>query len=122
MAVYSNTGLGIDVGTLATVDAPSITFTGYNPLTGEISGTLNYGGVPVSATVEIFAASPDPSGYGEGELSIGITGTATSNGSWSLTAASGYSCVTAVVSLPTGSTEFSQVYCRHSTLLPLVMR
>ena len=121
LSVFANSGLGIDTGAAGVVDAPSLTFSGYNPASGQLSGTLTYAGSPVTAQVEIYAAEADPTGYGEGREWLGSVVT-TSDAAWTLTAPAGHTCVTAVVNMANGGSEFSQVFCRYVALLPLAMR
>ncbi len=48
-----------------------------------VSGTLSINGAPNLATVEVFRARFDPSGYGEGELYVG-SATPDAFGNWTL--------------------------------------
>jgi hypothetical protein len=80
-SIYDNGGLGIDlqnngvtlndpldadVGPNQEVNFPVITSVTYAPGATAISGVVNIDTSPLNAQVEIYKASPDPSGYGEG--------------------------------------------------------
>ncbi len=121
LSVFANSGLGIDTGAAGVVDAPSITFTSYNPASGQISGTLTFAGPSIPAQIELYAAEADPTGYGEGREWLGAVATA-SDAVWTMTVPAGHTCVTAVVHRANGSSEFSQVFCRYASLLPLTLR
>src|SRR5262249_17226925 len=64
-SIFDNGGLGIDVGAdglPTTSGAPTLT-----RASGAGGNLTVKGSAPAGATVELFAAAPDPSGYGEGK-------------------------------------------------------
>ncbi|MHC4945568.1 MAG: hypothetical protein ACYTG7_21350, partial [Planctomycetota bacterium] len=93
-AIFSNGGLGIDLGNNGVghqnsganqdVNFPLITSVTYAAGFTTISGNVNINTPPNLATVEVFLAQLDPSGYGEGEVFLGST-TPNVAGNWSLT-------------------------------------
>lgn len=97
-SIYNNTLLGIDLDddgvTLndggdpdwranEDVNFPVITSAVYSGGQTTINGTLDIDTDPTQAIVEIFRASPDPSGYGEGQTFINLTNPV-SSGNWSI--------------------------------------
>jgi len=94
-----------DVGPNTLLNFPE--FTASTPLGGD-AFTLD-GTAPPDATVELFAADPDPSGHGEGAEHLGSV-VADPGGGFSITVnlPPGYSGVTATATDPAGNTsEFS---------------
>lgn len=85
-SIYSNAVLGIDLegdGVTANdnndpdgeanqeLNFPVITSAVYNGTQTNITGTIDIDSSPSSATVELFQAQADPSGYGEGQTYLG---------------------------------------------------
>jgi CSLREA domain-containing protein len=103
-SIYDNGGLGIhfaDADINGGIRPPEITAASYT----EVSGTACH-----RCTVEVFAADPDPSGFGEGKTYLGST-TAGTDGRFSLSLERMGSCgmVTATSTDAGGSTsEFSR--------------
>ena len=98
-SIYNNNLLGIDLDddgvTLndngdpdfranEDVNFPVITSAVYSGGQTAIAGTLDIDTDPTQATIEIFRASPDPTGYGEGQVYINLT-TPVSSGNWNIT-------------------------------------
>jgi hypothetical protein len=97
-SIYNNNLLGIDLDddgvTLndggdpdfranEDLNFPVITSAVYSGGQTAIAGTLDIDTDPTQATVEIFRANPDPSGYGEGQAFINLTNPVAS-GNWSI--------------------------------------
>jgi hypothetical protein len=97
-SIWSNSGLGIDLGDdfvtlneLFDADSganqqlnfPLLTSARHTPASTTIRGTLQIDVSPSLALIEVFAASADPSGHGEGRLYLGAA-TPMPDGSWSL--------------------------------------
>jgi hypothetical protein len=89
-SIYSNTWIGIDLnddgvtnndggdpdqGPNEEVNYPVITSAVYNSGSGQtlIQGTLDIDTPPDSAQIEVFHANADPTGYGEGDIYLGVT-------------------------------------------------
>ncbi len=96
-AIFNNDSLGIDLqndgvtpndaGDLDTgpneeVNFPVIDSAVYSSGSTTIYGSLDINTNPAVATIEIFKANPDPTGYGEGETYLGAT-TPDGAGNWS---------------------------------------
>jgi hypothetical protein len=84
-----------------------------------ITGTISTNTNPTAATVELFKAAPDPTGYGEGARYLGAA-TPDGSGAWAYTVASGLNVgdtVTATVTDLNGNTsEFALI---SRVLLPV---
>ncbi len=97
-AIYNNGGLGIDLDNDGVsmndpsdpdstanqrLNFPVIDSAIYNTATSTttVYGTIDIDTPPQNATVEVFKASPDPSGYGEGQQYLGST-TPNNIGQW----------------------------------------
>ncbi len=89
-SIYDNNGLGIDLqnnsvtfndsadpdsGPNQELNFPVISGAIYNSGTGQtqITGTLDINTPPNQATIELFKARQDPTGYGEGDIFLGFT-------------------------------------------------
>jgi hypothetical protein len=125
-AVWSNMGLGIDLGDDGvTPDDPGDLDTGanqelnypvltsalYTPAKTLIRGTLQIDVSPSLALVEIFKARVDPTGHGEGEVYLGSSVPAP-DGSWSFTTTQllpGDRVTTTATDSSGNTSEFSQV-------------
>ncbi len=98
-SIYNNNLLGIDLDDdgVTPNDAndpdfranedlnfPVITSAVYSGGQTAIAGTLDIDTDPTQATIEIFRASPDPTGYGEGQVYINLT-TPVASGNWNIT-------------------------------------
>lgn len=100
-SMFSNGGLGIDLnddgvtpndggdpdqGPNEEVNFPVITSAAYNTGTGQtlIQGTLDIDTPPNQALIEVFQANVDPTGYGEGDIYLGVT-TPDAAGNWNIT-------------------------------------
>ncbi|HEC77592.1 MAG TPA: T9SS type A sorting domain-containing protein [candidate division WOR-3 bacterium] len=100
-SIYNNGGLGIDLnddgvtvndngdpdtGSNEEVNFPVINNARYftTPSQTVIDGTIDIDTDPTQATIEVFKALADPSGYGEGQIYLGST-TADAVGNWSIT-------------------------------------
>ena len=98
-SVYNNTLLGIDLaddgvtandtndldaGPNQELNFPVITSAVVTAGQTTISGSLDIDSDPTQAMVEVFRASIDPSGYGEGQTYLG-TATPNASGNWSVT-------------------------------------
>jgi hypothetical protein len=96
-SILNNSALGIDLqnngvtandagdpdtGPNEEVNFPVINSAVYSAGSTTISGSINIDTDPSVATIEIFKANPDPSGYGEGETFLGAT-TPDAAGNWS---------------------------------------
>jgi hypothetical protein len=98
--MYSNGGLGIDLnddgvtpndttdpdqGPNEEVNFPRITSAVYNSGSGQtlIQGTLDIDTPPNQALIEVFQAAVDPTGYGEGNIYLGVT-SPDGAGNWSI--------------------------------------
>jgi hypothetical protein len=81
--VTPNDGGDLDTGSNQEVNFPVIDSAIYLAGSTTIYGSLDIDTDPASATVEIFKANPDPTGYGEGENYLGAT-TPAASGSWSV--------------------------------------
>lgn len=98
--MFSNGGLGIDLnddavtlndggdpdqGPNEEVNFPVITSAVYNSGTGQtlIQGTLDIDTPPNQALIEVFFANLDPSGYGEGDIYLGVA-TPDVAGNWNI--------------------------------------
>lgn len=111
-----------DTGPNQELNMPVITSaTFYNGI-GTVSGTVDIDTPPVNATVEIFKASCDASGYGEGAIYLG-TAKPLANGTWSCTFPGGLTLgdsVTATVTDTVGNTsEFAQIL---QTIIPIELQ
>jgi hypothetical protein len=99
-SMYNNGGLGIDLnddgvtpndttdpdqGPNEEVNFPRITSAVYNSGSGQtlIQGTLDIDTPPNQALIEVFQAAVDPSGYGEGNIYLGVT-SPDGAGNWSI--------------------------------------
>jgi hypothetical protein len=125
-SIWSNSGLGIDLGDDGVtpddpldpdsganqeLNFPVLTSARHTPLRTTISGSLQIDASPNLALIEVFEASVDPSGHGEGMRYLGAA-TPAPDGSWSLatTLLQPGDRVTATATDPSGNTsEFSQV-------------
>ena len=67
---------------------PYISAAAYSGGTTTISGTIDIDTDPTLATVEVFRAMPDPTGYGEGAVYLGSATPVDPAGNWSLTVSS----------------------------------
>ena len=98
-SIYNNNLLGIDLDDDGVtpndggdpdfranedLNFPVITSAVYISGQTAIAGTLDIDTDPTQATIEIFRASPDPTGYGEGQVFINLTNPIAS-GNWSIT-------------------------------------
>jgi hypothetical protein len=122
ISTYGNGGLGIDKAATSPTDntptAPYPVITAVNVGTGQIQGTA-----AANATVELYRALPDPSGFGEGQTFLGST-VANGAGAWSLTVGAGLAnCYTAFQTTggPVASSEFGPHTC-PTIYLPGVMK
>ncbi len=97
-SIYDNTWLGIDLaddgvtandggdpdtGPNEELNFPVITSAQYSAGQTTVSGTIDIDTDPTQATIEVFHAAPDPSGYGEGIIYHGSTNPDAS-GSWNI--------------------------------------
>jgi len=119
ISTYGNGGLGIDKAAGATTNIPTAPYpviTSVNVGTGQINGVANN-----NATVELYRAAPDPSGFGEGRTFLGST-VANGAGAWSLNVGPGLAnCYTAFQTLAGVSSEFGPHTCL-TVFLPLILR
>ena len=96
-SIHNNTALGIDLqnngvtsndpsdpdtGPNQELNFPVINSAVYQSGSTTISGSIDIDTDPTQATIEIFKANPDPSGYGEGETYLG-SATPDGAGNWS---------------------------------------
>jgi len=123
-SIYDNNGLGIDLqnngvtfndpsdpdsGPNQELNFPVITGAWVNGLT-LIIGTIDIDTDPAQAMVEVFRASPDPSGYGEGALYLGYT-TPDAAGNWNVTVTGlviGDTVTATTTDMNMNTSEFSQ--------------
>jgi hypothetical protein len=102
-SMFNNVNLGIDLGDNGVtfndagdpdaganeeLNFPVIAGAYYNPATGSttVNGTIDIDTDPTLATIELFRATPDPTGYGEGTVFLGAT-SADAAGNWNITVA-----------------------------------
>jgi hypothetical protein len=81
--VTANDGGDLDTGPNQEVNFPVINSAVYSAGSTTISGSLDIDTDPTAATIEIFKANPDPTGYGEGETYLGAT-TPDASGNWNV--------------------------------------
>jgi hypothetical protein len=86
--VTFNDTMDPDVGANEELNFPVIAGSYYNPATGSttVNGTIDIDTDPTLATIELFHATPDPTGYGEGTVFLGAA-SADAAGNWSITVA-----------------------------------
>jgi hypothetical protein len=100
-AMYANGWLGIDLdddgvtvndtgdpdqGANQQVNMPVITSATYQAGITAVTGTVDIGANPTAAVVEVFKASSDPTGYGEGAVYLG-SATPLAGGTWNCSVA-----------------------------------
>lgn len=125
-SIYANGWLGIDLdddgvtmndagdpdqGANQQLNMPVLTNAIWSAGITTVTGTVDIGPAPTTAVVEIFKASSDPTGYGEGAVYLGSTSPLAS-GAWSCSVAGLVpgDNVTATVTDASGNTsEFSQI-------------
>ncbi len=125
-SIFSNGWLGIDLdddGVTANdpgdpdqaanqqLNMPVISSATWQAGIATVSGTVDIGSVPTTAVVEVFKASADATGYGEGAVYLGLA-TPAAGGAWScnVTGLVPGDNVTATVMDAAGNTsEFSQI-------------
>ena len=125
-SIFANGSLGIDLdddgvtandtgdpdqGANEQINMPIITSAPWLAGIATVSGTVDIGPNPTTAVVEVFKASSDPSGYGEGAVFLG-SATPLPGGAWSCSVAGLLpgDNVTATVRDASGNTsEFSQI-------------
>ncbi|MCZ7558383.1 MAG: T9SS type A sorting domain-containing protein [Bacteroidia bacterium] len=125
-AIYANGGLGIDLdddgvtpndpsdpdlGANEDVNFPVINIANWAAGVTTVSGTVDLGPGPMVATVEVFKAVVDPTGYGEGAVYLG-SATPGPGGAWSCLVTGlipGDNVTATVVDGAGNSSEFAQL-------------
>jgi hypothetical protein len=125
-AIYANGGLGIDLdddgvtpndpgdpdlGANENLNFPVITSANWVAGITTVSGTLDIGPLPATATVEVFKAAADPSGYGEGAVYLG-SATPGPGGAWSCNVAGlvpGDNVTATAMDAAGNTSEFAQI-------------
>ncbi|MCK4251634.1 T9SS type A sorting domain-containing protein [candidate division WOR-3 bacterium] len=124
-SIYDNVWLGIDLGDDGVtpndpgdpdpganqeLNFPVITGAHYYSGPTLITGTIDVDTDPTQATIEVFWARPDPSGYGEGALYLGST-TPDAAGNWNITVTGlviGDTVTATTTDMNMNTSEFSQ--------------
>ncbi|MBE0431926.1 hypothetical protein IBX73_00520 [candidate division WOR-3 bacterium] len=124
-SIYNNSLLGIDLGDNGItyndagdfdtganeeVNYPVITSAVHSAGQATISGSLDIDTDPTQANVEVFRASPDPSGYGEGRFYLGLA-TPNAAGNWSVVVpgvVAGDTITATTTDMNSNTSEFSQ--------------
>jgi len=124
-SIYDNVWLGIDLGDDGVtpndggdpdpganqeLNFPVITGAHYYAGPTLITGTIDIDTDPTQATIEVFRARPDPSGYGEGALYLGST-TPDAAGNWNITLTGlviGDTVTATTTDMNNNTSEFSQ--------------
>ena len=124
-SIYDNVWLGIDLGDDGVtpndggdpdpganqeLNFPVITGAHYYSGPTLITGTIDVDTDPTQATIEVFWAKPDPSGYGEGALYLGST-TPDAAGNWNITVTGlviGDTVTATTTDMNMNTSEFSQ--------------
>jgi hypothetical protein len=126
-SIYNNNLLGIDLDDDGVtpndggdpdyranedLNFPVITSAVYSNGQTTISGTLDIDSDPTQSAIEIFKASPDPSGYGEGQTFINLTNPV-AGGNWSAVVtglAAGDTITATTTDMNFNTSEFCQNY------------
>jgi hypothetical protein len=124
-SIYNNTLLGIDLaddgvtandpndpdaGPNEELNFPVITSAVETAGQTTISGTINIDSDPTQALIEVFKVSPDPSGYGEGQVYLG-TASANASSNWSVVVSgcsAGDTVTATTTDLTLNTSEFAQ--------------
>ncbi len=129
-SIYDNRLLGIDLGDNGVtandpndpdngpnqeVNFPVIQGASYVSGQTTITGTININTNPAQATVEVFKAKPDPTGYGEGQAFLGSV-TPDAAGNWSITL-SGLNVGDTVTATTTDMNNNTSEFCHNNIIV-----